>query len=76
MYVNDIATKRRYNRKKIDYGDKLNWLINKINQVSNKINTEDRRVVLSQQNQVKTIFKQEKVRLLEKKKSVDLATES
>ena len=62
--------------KKNDYSSQLNWIINEISQVSDKINTDDRGVVLSQQDQVKTILKQEKVRLLEKKKSIDLATES
>lgn len=64
------------NASNTDYVDKLNRLITEIVRISNVIQTDDRTLVLSQQEKVGDILQKENVRLLEKKKSVELATES
>ena len=61
---------------KTEYGNKMNWLINEINRLSSNLKQDDRNVVISQQNNIDNILQQEKGRLLEKKTSVDLATQS
>ena len=63
-------------QQKIDYGNRLNWIIDQINRVSNTLTKEDQQLVMSQQNQMENILHQEHDRLLEKKRSIDLATES
>ena len=59
-----------------DYQDRLKWIIDQITQISNTIQNDDRGLVLSQQEKVGQILQEENARLLAKKKSVELATES
>ena len=58
------------------YNNRLNWLMKKIDNVTTTLKTDDRKLVMSQQNSVEKMLREENNRLLEKKKSIDMARDS
>ena len=58
------------------FNNRLNWIMNKIDKVSTTIKADDRKLVMAQQTSVEKMLQEENDRLLEKKKSVDMASDS
>ena len=67
--INESEIKKSYN-------DRLNWIMKKIDRVTTRLHTDDRNLVVSQQKNVENVLQEENQRLMEKKHSVDMATNS